>query len=88
VTDTNDNAPAFDATVYSFDVPEDAPRGTHVGKVSAKDLDEGVNAQVSYAVLSDWANDVFSLHPQTGVVTLTARLDYEEVSWTSHLKYC
>lgn len=34
-----------------------------------------------YTVISDWANDVFSLNPQTGVFTLTARLDYEEVSF-------
>lgn len=35
---------------------------------------------LTYTVISDWANDVFSLNPQTGVFTLTARLDYEEVS--------
>lgn len=43
----------------------------------------GENAIVSYTVISDWANDVFSLNPQTGVFTLTARLDYEEV-WILH----
>lgn len=40
----------------------------------------GNNAVVTYTVISDWGNDVFSLNPQTGVFTLTARLDYEEVS--------
>lgn len=40
----------------------------------------GNNAIVTYTVISDWGNDVFSLNPQTGVFTLTARLDYEEVS--------
>ena len=34
---------------------------------------------LTYTVISDWANDVFTLNPQTGVFTLTARLDYEEV---------
>jgi protocadherin Fat 4 len=43
-------------------------------------MDQGVNGQVSYSVISDWANDVFSLNPQSGMFTLTARLDYEEVS--------
>ncbi|KAH7968787.1 hypothetical protein HPB52_011289 [Rhipicephalus sanguineus] len=38
----------------------------------------GLNRQVSYSVLSDWANDVFSLNPQTGVFTLTSHLDYEQ----------
>jgi len=79
VTDTNDNAPAFTEAAYSFDIPEDTGRGAFVGSVSVSDLDEGVNAQVSYTVLSDWGNDVFSLNPQSGVFTLTSRLDYEQV---------
>ncbi|XP_053960517.1 cadherin-related tumor suppressor-like [Anastrepha ludens] len=79
VTDTNDNPPIFDEPVYSFDIPENAPRGYQVGIIAATDPDLGDNALVSYTVISDWANDVFSLNPQTGVFTLTARLDYEEV---------
>lgn len=79
VEDTNDNPPVFEETVYSFDIPENAPRGYQVGEIVAKDADLGQNSQVSYAVISDWANDVFSLNPQTGTLTLTAKLDYEEV---------
>lgn len=51
-----------------------------MGIINAIDPDVGNNAIVSYTVISDWGNDVFSLNPQTGVFTLTARLDYEEVS--------
>lgn len=79
VTDTNDNPPAFAEPAYSFDIPENAPRGYQVGIINAIDPDVGNNAIVSYTVISDWGNDVFSLNPQTGVFTLTARLDYEEV---------
>ncbi|SPP79093.1 blast:Cadherin-related tumor suppressor [Drosophila guanche] len=79
VSDTNDNPPMFEESVYSFDIPENAPRGYQVGQVVARDADLGPNAQLSYGVVSDWANDVFSLNPQTGMLTLTARLDYEEV---------
>ncbi|XP_068141663.1 LOW QUALITY PROTEIN: cadherin-related tumor suppressor [Drosophila tropicalis] len=79
VNDTNDNPPMFDETVYSFDIPENAPKGFQVGQVVATDNDLGQNGLVSYTVVSDWANDVFSLNPQTGMLTLTARLDYEEV---------
>uniref|UniRef100_A0A1I8PJD7 Cadherin-related tumor suppressor n=1 Tax=Stomoxys calcitrans TaxID=35570 RepID=A0A1I8PJD7_STOCA len=79
VTDTNDNPPAFDVPVYSFDIPENAPRGYQVGIITATDPDLGNNAVVTYTVISEWANDVFTLNPQTGVLTLTARLDYEEV---------
>ncbi|CAH2013572.1 unnamed protein product [Acanthoscelides obtectus] len=80
VLDTNDNPPAFLEPAYSFDIPENAVRGHRVGKVQAVDPDLGINAQLTYSVISDWANDVFSLNPQTGVFTLTAKLDYEEVS--------
>lgn len=61
-------------------MPENAQRGHQVGVIAATDADLGANALVSYTVISDWANDVFSLNPQTGVFTLTARLDYEEVT--------
>lgn len=56
-----------------------------MGIINAVDPDVGNNAIVSYTVISDWGNDVFSLNPQTGVFTLTARLDYEEVSQQSQL---
>lgn len=79
VTDTNDNPPSFSKAAYSFDVPENAARGYQVGIIAAIDPDQGANADISYAVISDWANDVFSLNPQTGVVGLSSRLDYEEV---------
>ncbi|CRL00707.1 CLUMA_CG013964, isoform A [Clunio marinus] len=79
VTDTNDNPPTFSEPAYSFDIPENAPRGYQVGLISASDPDLGANSMLTYTVISDWANDVFSLNPQTGVFTLTARLDYEEV---------
>lgn len=47
---------------------------------------------LTYTVISDWANDVFTLNPQTGVFTLTARLDYEEVrvhdtKWNFFFRY-
>ena len=79
VSDANDNAPVFTEVAYSFDIPEDATRGSVVGIVTANDADEGINGQVSYTVLSDWGNDIFSLNPQTGIFTLTSRLDYEQV---------
>ncbi|XP_072751447.1 cadherin-related tumor suppressor [Anoplolepis gracilipes] len=80
VTDTNDNAPTFQSTAYSFDIPENMPRGSRVGQVVATDADaEGPNSQLSYVLISDWANDVFSLNTSDGVFTLTANLDYEQV---------
>ncbi|RZF42980.1 hypothetical protein LSTR_LSTR014810 [Laodelphax striatellus] len=88
VLDTNDNAPAFAESAYSFDVAENAGRGWRVGRVEARDDDLGANGLLSYSVVSDWANDVFALNPNTGVFTLTARLDYEEVSVVQSLEIC
>lgn len=86
VTDTNDNAPTFQSTAYSFDVPENVPRGSRVGQVVATDIDaEGPNSHLSYVLISDWANDVFSLNPSTGVFTLTASLDYEQVGTSERI---
>ncbi|XP_034946688.1 cadherin-related tumor suppressor [Chelonus insularis] len=80
VTDTNDNAPIFQSSVYSFDIAENVSHSSQIGQVIAIDADaEGPNSQLSYALISDWANDVFSLNPTTGVLTLTAGLDYEQV---------
>lgn len=79
IVDSNDNAPVFSKSAYSFDISEDAIRGARVGTVMASDEDDGVNAQIGYSVISDWGNDVFSLNPQTGVFTLTSHLDYEQV---------
>ncbi|XP_076362821.1 cadherin-related tumor suppressor-like [Tachypleus tridentatus] len=79
VTDSNDNPPVFKKYVYSFDVPEEVQRGAEVGVVCASDTDVGINGQVSYSVISDWGNDVFSLNPQNGVFTLISHLDYEQV---------
>uniref|UniRef100_A0A1A9W0E8 Cadherin domain-containing protein n=1 Tax=Glossina brevipalpis TaxID=37001 RepID=A0A1A9W0E8_9MUSC len=58
VSDTNDNPPVFDVPVYSFDIPENAPRGYQVGVIAAADPDLGNNAVVTYTVISDWANDM------------------------------
>jgi protocadherin Fat 4 len=79
VTDTNDNPPFWEKSAYSFDVDEDALPGQIVGTLNAVDLDKGVNGKVTYSILSGWGDDVFSLNPNTGLVTLTGKLDYENV---------
>ncbi len=82
VTDCNDNAPSWKHEgIYSFDIPENAPHGYSVGELGAWDPDKGVNGILSYSVLSDWGNDVFSLNPESGLFSLTSRLDFEDVSW-------
>lgn len=41
VINTNDNYPVFNSTEYHMQVYENSPKGTVVGKVFAKDDDDG-----------------------------------------------
>ena len=59
--------------------------------MSATDADKNENADVTYSLLTEWGNEVFSLNPASGIFTLTSSLDYEKtehymfvVSGTDH----
>ncbi|CAL8080598.1 unnamed protein product [Calicophoron daubneyi] len=106
VTDTNDNKPNCDTTSFSdsrdksrpiptqtLSVPENEPFGTLVGSVYATDLDEGLNARLTYsfADLAEFNNqssfengikltsgrDLFELDAKTGKLYTRASLDRE-----------
>ena len=62
-----------------------------VGKITASDADKNENADITYSLLTEWGNEVFSLNPSSGIFTLTSGLDYEKtehymfvVSGTDH----
>uniref|UniRef100_A0A8C2JQ89 FAT atypical cadherin 1b n=1 Tax=Cyprinus carpio TaxID=7962 RepID=A0A8C2JQ89_CYPCA len=78
VMDTNDLRPLFSPTTYSFFVPENSAIRTSVGRVFATDADTGTNGEY-YFSFKEW-NDMFSIHPTSGVITLTGKLDYSEVA--------
>ncbi|XP_051019089.1 protocadherin beta-18-like [Acomys russatus] len=81
VLDVNDNAPEFERTLYEVQVPENSPVDSLVTKVSATDLDSGINGEISY-LLSHSSRDVrktFEIHPISGEVRLKALLDFEIV---------
>ncbi|XP_032885405.1 protocadherin gamma-C5-like [Amblyraja radiata] len=83
VLDFNDNPPVFDYDIYRGSVRENAPRGTLVLKVKANDLDEGLNAVLTYRfsdVALRRAQNVFSLEPGTGEIRVQQPLDFEEVN--------
>lgn len=64
VLDVNDNAPVFSSQVYYFTVSEaPSPQGL-VGTVGAVDKDSGINAQLSYILLSD--GKFFRINAKTG----------------------
>ncbi|KAM7417659.1 hypothetical protein PAMA_017346 [Pampus argenteus] len=81
VLDANDNVPVFGQTVYKASLPENSPLDTVVLTVSATDADEGVNGEVIYGFdhVSD-KNQIFSLNPKTGDVTVAGSIDYEKES--------
>ena len=76
--DANDNIPLFMGPSFSFDVYESAAKGTQVGKITATDSDKGRNSEITYNLLSEWGNEVFSLNPSSGIFTLTSGLDFEQ----------
>ncbi|XP_030643540.1 protocadherin Fat 1a isoform X2 [Chanos chanos] len=70
LTDVNDNTPQFRASQYKVNVPSDVPRGTTVVKIAASDMDEGSNADITYAIEADVENveENFEIHPYSGVI--------------------
>jgi len=74
VGDVNDNSPAFSAGSDVIRVPwERATVGHVVGRVEARDADDGPNGEVIYwtePVDNDTAVDVFSVDPRSGDITL------------------
>ncbi|XP_023370358.1 protocadherin beta-9-like [Otolemur garnettii] len=81
VMDINDNAPQFAQALYEAHTPENSPVGSLIVKVSAEDVDSGVNAEVSYSFF-DAAEDIpttFQINPFSGEIILRELLDYELV---------
>ncbi|XP_045855283.1 LOW QUALITY PROTEIN: protocadherin alpha-7-like [Meles meles] len=81
VLDANDNAPAFDKTLYAVKLPENVPNGTLVIKLNASDLDEGSNADIIYSFSSDISSDIkskFYIDAINGEIVAIGHIDFEE----------
>ncbi|KAJ7985928.1 hypothetical protein DPEC_G00345550 [Dallia pectoralis] len=76
-----DEPPAFIATSYTFEVEENAPNGTVVGRVHAKDTDSAGNP-VRYMIprYTD-VEQFFSVGPDDGIIKTTRPLDREALPW-------
>ncbi|KAJ8416521.1 hypothetical protein AAFF_G00358090 [Aldrovandia affinis] len=69
LTDVNDNAPQFRAAEYRVNVASDIPRGTTVVKISASDMDEGTNADITYFIEGgEKIEENFEINPYNGVI--------------------
>ncbi|XP_054840802.1 protocadherin Fat 2-like [Eublepharis macularius] len=80
VTDVNDNAPVFSASLYEVNVVENIPKGSRVLTLNATDDDEGINSKIKYSFrkVSDKASKIFRLDSSTGQISVTGNLDYED----------
>ncbi|KAL5251831.1 hypothetical protein ACHWQZ_G014847 [Mnemiopsis leidyi] len=87
VVDVNDCAPVFEEAMYRCNVSEIAEKGTDIVKVTATDRDLGVNAEITYSIVSITnlgQNNVelhtpisFSINSKTGVISTGSQIDRE-----------
>uniref|UniRef100_A0A8C5QK66 Protocadherin Fat 3 n=1 Tax=Leptobrachium leishanense TaxID=445787 RepID=A0A8C5QK66_9ANUR len=76
VLDMNDLRPLFSPTTYSVTIAESTPIRTSIAQVTATDADIGSNGEFYYYFKNKV--DLFSVHPTSGVVSLSGRLNYDE----------
>ena len=76
--DINEFSPEFTQPGFSGEVFENEPQGTPILQVTATDRDFGENSTIFYSIVSEGA-DVFNIEPETGVVSVTGSIDFEEV---------
>ncbi|XP_016338388.1 cadherin-18-like [Sinocyclocheilus anshuiensis] len=76
-----DEAPVFTMDYYIMDVYENAPAGTEVSMVTAKDPDS-TRSKVRYSIDQNGEGDaLFTIDVDSGLITTTKSLDREEVAW-------
>uniref|UniRef100_A0A672SAU4 Protocadherin 2 alpha b 1 n=1 Tax=Sinocyclocheilus grahami TaxID=75366 RepID=A0A672SAU4_SINGR len=81
VLDVNDNMPVFTQELYSVTLQENVPVGTTVIQVNARDLDEGLNAEIIYSFINRTPQNIlemFEIEAQSGDVRIKGDIDYEE----------
>ncbi|XP_076856623.1 cadherin-11 [Brachyhypopomus gauderio] len=81
LTDVNDNPPKFAQGVYAMSVAEDKVPGEEVGRLKARDPDQGENGLVDYTVLEGDGMNVFEIskdsESQEAVIKLKKPVDFE-----------
>ncbi|CAJ0602376.1 unnamed protein product [Cylicocyclus nassatus] len=80
VLDVQDNSPIFERDSYFADIREDAPIGTTVLSVFARDLDAGENGEIVYSLAEGEGHDYLSINSKSGVIQTAGPLDRETLS--------
>ncbi|XP_051521516.1 protocadherin Fat 3-like isoform X2 [Myxocyprinus asiaticus] len=78
VLDMNDLRPLFSPTTYSVTIAESTPLRTSIAQVTATDADIGSNGEFYYFFKERM--ELFAVHPTSGVVTLSGKLDVDSQS--------
>ncbi|KAK3596847.1 hypothetical protein CHS0354_039839 [Potamilus streckersoni] len=79
ILDENDVAPRFTQGTYFAKMEENNQIGDLITRVSAEDLDKGINAKVTYTIIDNGGLD-FKINPETGEISAYVTLDRENVS--------
>ncbi|XP_076316217.1 fat-like cadherin-related tumor suppressor homolog isoform X4 [Tachypleus tridentatus] len=79
VQDINDNPPEFASNFYHANVSESDEAGTELLRVLARSKDTGVNAEITYSIVSGNDFGRFTIHPKSGVISVAKSLDYEDI---------
>lgn len=74
ILDINDNQPIFTQYPFKEKVTAYIQPGQTIVKVTAKDSDEGTNAEIVYSLVNDQYYGKFRMNPNTGVLTSTQSL--------------
>lgn len=77
VGDVNDNKPIFTQHPFRANISPYVPPGQTILRVSAKDNDQGMNAEIVYSLPNDGIHNKFRVNPNTGTVTTTQSLASE-----------
>lgn len=79
VTDTNDNAPIINQSIYHAETLEEEIPPVLVSRVSANDADSGDNGIVTYRLITDFDNS-FEIDTDSGEIFTTVKLDRESTA--------
>ena len=81
VLDANDNKPRFESGSYEITVDENLPLETTIIRVTASDIDTGINGEVVYGFSDETADvfgELFTIDTGSGDVVVIGNLDYEQ----------
>ena len=73
ILNLNDNSPIFSSPSFQFEVMENVPNGTFIGKITASDDDDDLFGDVEYSL----SEEMFAIDKQTGEIYSNADLDRE-----------